>query len=262
MWTPVAIEQWVTSEGGDADKEEPLGTKEKFWVTDPGSARWLFKYARDSDGRVRDEDRAECLVRVLAGLLRVPTAEVRLATCDAQRGVISLSIVPPGQRLEHGNELLAATLPGYDPTAQRENVNYTVEAVRAALNDVGPPLSDTAHCRISRDSRCGPGTRCLTRGSAAATAIMRTGGRFSMAPPGDSHRRSITAMPSVFRSLIGGVQSLRAMRPECRSGLGRETAITSRGVPLLSLSPVMRCANAGNQPEITGLTSSSRLHPR
>jgi hypothetical protein len=139
QWTPVAIEQWVTSESGDPG-EEPLGTKEKFWVMDPNGTQWLFKYARERDDRVRDEDWAECLVRMLAGLLEVPTAEVRLATCDAKRGVISRSVVPSGQRLEHGNELLAATWPGYDPTAKRENTNYTVEAVKAALNDVGAPL--------------------------------------------------------------------------------------------------------------------------
>jgi hypothetical protein len=139
IWTPVAIEEWVTTEDGEAS-EEPLGTKEKFWVKDPDGAPWLFKYAREGDGRVRDEDRAECLVRVLAGLVGVPTSQVRIATCDGKRGVISRSIVPPGQRLEHGNELLAATFPGYDPTAQRENANYMVEAVKAALNDVGPPL--------------------------------------------------------------------------------------------------------------------------
>jgi hypothetical protein len=31
-------------------------------------------------------------------------------------------------------------LPGYDPTTQRENANYTVKAVKTALNDIEPPL--------------------------------------------------------------------------------------------------------------------------
>jgi len=63
----------------DADvstDDEPLGSKEKFWVTDLAGQRWLFKFVRERDGVTRGEDWAECLVHELAQLIGVPTAEV------------------------------------------------------------------------------------------------------------------------------------------------------------------------------------------
>ena len=136
-WSAVEVADWIAQDGDLPS--EPLGTKEKFWVSDPQRQQWLFKFARDPDGRVRGEDWAECLVHELAILIHVPTATVQIATCDGRRGVLSRSVVGPDQRLEHGNELLARANPTYDRAERRENPGYTISAVKASLEGVGPP---------------------------------------------------------------------------------------------------------------------------
>ena len=128
--------------GGAEITDEPLGTKEKFWVDIKGDRRkWLFKFARVVNGDVRGEDWAEWIVHNLAEATGIPTAEVRPAECAGLRGVVSRLITDPGlnQRLVHGNSLLAEAGTGYDPGIQREIPGYTVEAVRSALQPVGPP---------------------------------------------------------------------------------------------------------------------------
>lgn len=137
-WTVVDVEAWA-DQSDDLPSDEPLGTKEKFWVEDPAGQRWLFKYARGSGDAVRGEDWAECLVHDLAQLIGVPSATVRLATCAGQRGVLSRSAVGPDERLEHGNELLARVNPEYDRLERRENPDYTVAAVKESLQGIGPP---------------------------------------------------------------------------------------------------------------------------
>ncbi|WAX56206.1 hypothetical protein M6B22_16925 [Jatrophihabitans cynanchi] len=139
IWEPVEVTDWDAELESDPISDEPLGTKEKFWVTDPGGKRWLFKFTRVVHGAVRGEDWAECLVAELARLVGVPTAAVRLATCGGRRGVLSRSVVGEGERLEHGNELLASLDPGYDREAPRENPGYTIEAIKAALNGIAAP---------------------------------------------------------------------------------------------------------------------------
>lgn len=55
QWRSVDVESWSPDED-----EEPLGSKEKFWVRDASRVRWLFKFARTSDdGFVSGEDWAE-----------------------------------------------------------------------------------------------------------------------------------------------------------------------------------------------------------
>lgn len=134
-WSVVNISLDTSDDGGD----EPLGTKEKFWVLDPDGIRWLFKYARDKGGVVRGEDWAEWAVHLLGELLGIPTAVVRPATCQERRGIVSRSVVVEGERLEHGNELLARVDPHYNVEASRANPRYTVDGVRHALADIGPP---------------------------------------------------------------------------------------------------------------------------
>lgn len=123
------------------EEEEPLGTKDKFWVQEGDGTRWLFKFAREKHGLVRGEDWAEWLVHGLANLMGVPSACVRPATSGGRRGIISRSVVTSGQRLEHGNELLARADRAYDIEAARLNERYTVAAVRTSLEGVGAPPS-------------------------------------------------------------------------------------------------------------------------
>lgn len=124
----------------DIDSQaEPMGTKEKFWTNGPDGAPWLFKYARVAvDGYVSGEDWAEWLVCGLARILGVPAAEVLPAQCGGKRGLISRSIVLPGEELIHGNEILAAGIRGYDLNLTTENPNYRVGAVREVLDAAAP----------------------------------------------------------------------------------------------------------------------------
>lgn len=137
-WNPADLDDEAWTRVDDAD--EPLGTKDKFWVQESDGTKWLFKLAREKHGVVRGEDWAEWLVHGLANLLGVPTACVRPARWNGRRGIISRSVVAADQRLEHGNELLAGVDPAYDMDAFRRNVGYTVEAVRMSLEGVGAPV--------------------------------------------------------------------------------------------------------------------------
>ena len=102
-WLSVDVGSWFTDED-----EEPLGSKEKFWVRDSTRARWLFKFARTSkDGFVSGEDWAQIVASSVAALLGVPTAPVRLGHCDGRRGTLSRTVVPEGWTLVLGNELLS-----------------------------------------------------------------------------------------------------------------------------------------------------------
>jgi hypothetical protein len=131
----------VIVKAGEASVEdEPLGTKEKFWVENPEDMMpWLFKYAREIDGRVLGEDWAEWLVHKFGLLLGMPTAEIRPATCEDRRGIVSKTVVPLTGRLVHGNSLLSESSPEYDPERRRENEAYTVAAVFGALDGAKAP---------------------------------------------------------------------------------------------------------------------------
>jgi len=131
------------------EEEEPLGTKDKFWVQEGDGTKWLFKFAREKHGVVRGEDWAEWLVHGLANLMDVPTACVRPATSSGRRGIISRSVVTSDQRLEHGNELLARADRAYDMEAARRNEGYTVAAVRTSLDGVGAPPLDHDLAQLS-----------------------------------------------------------------------------------------------------------------
>jgi hypothetical protein len=137
-WDPVQIER---EEYERAD--EPMGTKEKFWVRLPDDDRlWLFKLARESNELVRGEDWAEWIVHQLATLIGVPSAEIHPALWDEQRGIISRSMLSGlTEELVHGNSVLFGHNPRYDQQALRENPGYTPAAVRDALTGVSSPAS-------------------------------------------------------------------------------------------------------------------------
>ena len=136
----------VESSSKDSAEDEPLGTKEKFWVTPPDEDdTWLFKYARlNSEQEVLGEDWAEWLVHQLGVAMGIPTATVVPATCSGRRGVLSKNIVPLTGRLVHGNSLLGHIDSSYETTNGRENPGYTVDAVHRALEGVTAPESALA----------------------------------------------------------------------------------------------------------------------
>ncbi|MFV8172811.1 hypothetical protein [Mycolicibacterium peregrinum] len=141
-WESIIIEDWLR-DGDGRIFEEPLGGKEKFWITAPDGAEYLFKYARsDPDGtNVRGEDWAEWAVHQLAGLIGVPTASVIPGQHCGRRGSLSRAVWHEREQLIHGNELLTRHNPDYDVAAHRENSGYTVGAVRAALEGVAAPTA-------------------------------------------------------------------------------------------------------------------------
>ena len=134
-WTPLDVS--LLPEDG----EEQIGTKDKFWVcNDEGTERWLWKQARSKGGTPRGEDWAECLVHVIAQLLGLPSPCVSLATRKDERGVLIRNLLGDGQELEHGNEVLAKHIKGYDSSTKREYPLYTVSNIRYALQEIaGPP---------------------------------------------------------------------------------------------------------------------------
>lgn len=136
-WPTVEVDEQSPHDSPD----EPMGSKTKFWVrvNSKGETRpWLFKFARVKDGEVRGEDWAEVLVHRLAGLIDIPTALVVPATYRGRRGVLSRHMLGRlAEELVHGNELLAAFHPDYEPLVERENAGYTVEAIQASLVGFG-----------------------------------------------------------------------------------------------------------------------------
>lgn len=119
--------------------DEPLGTKDKFWVEDLDENQWLFKYARDRDGVVRGEDWAEWCVYVIANLLDIPVAQILPATCRGKRGSLSRKILADDAKLVHGNELLQRADSNYDGNTPRRNPGYSVSSIQRALQGIAPP---------------------------------------------------------------------------------------------------------------------------
>ncbi|GAA1733418.1 hypothetical protein [Microbacterium paludicola] len=129
---------------GAAEADEPMGSKEKWWVELPqyGERPWLLKLARvdERDGTVSGEDWAEWTVHQLAEHLGVPSATVRPASLEGRRAIVSRSVLHDRlEYLDHGNSVLSARFPGYDQSVQGENPGYTPLAVRDALSEVAPP---------------------------------------------------------------------------------------------------------------------------
>jgi hypothetical protein len=199
QWDSADLDNGVWARVDEA--EEPLGTKDKFWVQDTDGTRWLFKFGRQKHGVVRGEDWAEWLVHGLANLMGVPTACIRPATSSGQRGIISRSVVESDQRLEHGNELLARINPAYDVKAARQNAGYTVDAIRMSSKVSDRPLQGMTSSNF-RASMSGPVTSFSTLGWQDATDTMRTGPLCVTTRLVGSRRHLTTAMPSVSRSLM------------------------------------------------------------
>jgi hypothetical protein len=98
--------------------DEPMGSKEKFWVRMPDDPQpWLFKYSRINSGVATGEHWAEKLAAEFASLLNVPHAHVELAKFGNRLGSLSREfeeLADPSVELVHGNELLAGVIEGYD----------------------------------------------------------------------------------------------------------------------------------------------------
>lgn len=156
-WRIEVVDEWASTPDSEPPRttDEPLGTKEKFWVRAPDNNRYLFKYARVRHGRTMGEDWVEWAVHELATLLSIPTATAIPALHGGRRGVLSLSVLTAGDRLIHGNEILARADPDYDSEITRQNARYTVNAVHDALDGVAAPLSCRPPIRTAFDAWAG-----------------------------------------------------------------------------------------------------------
>ena len=93
------------------DQTEPLGTKTKHWFHDQDGVPCLFKAGRKDTG----EDWSEKASCELAKRIGLPSAHYDLGRWKKLDGVVTYSFRPEQGRLVLGNEVLARTIPGYDP---------------------------------------------------------------------------------------------------------------------------------------------------
>ena len=156
-WRVEVVDDWgPTSDTVQLETaDEPMGTKEKFWVRSPDGREVLFKFARVRHGRTLGEDWVEWVVHQLASLLSIPTAVAVPALHMGRRGVLSLSVLAPGEQLIHGNELLVRSDPTYDPETSRRNPGYTVKAVFEALRGIDAPMECVPPIRTAFDAWAG-----------------------------------------------------------------------------------------------------------
>ncbi len=110
---------------------EQLGTKAKFWYWADDKRRMLFKEGRPGTG----ENWSEKVCCEIARQLGLPHAEYDLALWRNQKGVASPSLVPEGNRLILGNELLARFFEQYEATVRYRARQHTLRRVVAVLQN-------------------------------------------------------------------------------------------------------------------------------
>ena len=124
--------------------DEQMGSKDKFWVQLPGDAYpWLFKYSRESAGKITGEHWAEKIAAEIAGLLGVPHARVELAVLNEHPGSLSqrfteLSRYGASVELVHGNDLLAGYVTGYDRNKKNKQSDHTLGNVLKVVESLFP----------------------------------------------------------------------------------------------------------------------------
>jgi len=117
---------------------EQLGSKPKFWFRIENDEQpWLFKYTRKNTG----EDWSEKIASELAKLLKIPAAQVELATFMGQRGCASRSFVQTqkGFELIHGSEVMAGRVLGYEKEKQWGQSDHCIANIIAAVEQIFPP---------------------------------------------------------------------------------------------------------------------------
>ena len=124
--------------------DEQMGSKDKFWVQLPDDANpWLFKYSRESAGKITGEHWAEKIAAEIAALLGVPHARVELAVLNGSLGSLSqrfmdLSRSGVSMELVHGNVLLAGYVTGYDLNKQNKQSDHTLGNVLKVVESLFP----------------------------------------------------------------------------------------------------------------------------
>jgi hypothetical protein len=122
--------------------DEQLGSKAKFWF-ERNKQRWLFKEARiissPAGEIVTGEDWAEKVAAEIAVCIGIDAAKVELAEFQGKRGSASLSFITDrAYHLEHGNEVLAGRVFGYDQTKKQKQSAHTMENIVGAIQRMFP----------------------------------------------------------------------------------------------------------------------------
>jgi hypothetical protein len=123
---------------------EPMGKPGKRWLRAPDRRSWLWKpvtvQREASTSFPKGEDWAEKIAAELARALGIPAADADLAVRGDEQGVIISNVVPRGEELVHGNQILAAAVAGYPLDLRQEVPGYRVEVIAASLHrgEVGP----------------------------------------------------------------------------------------------------------------------------
>lgn len=136
--------------------DEPMGTKDKFWVQVEGDdERWLFKYARVNNGVPTGEHWAEKIAAEVAEYMGLPHAEVELARFNDQPGCISRRFTElsfTGTALAHGNAVLEGQVIGYDRNKVFRQSDHTLTNI---LRVVDKMFVDPEDKRIALDHLMG-----------------------------------------------------------------------------------------------------------
>ncbi|MDE2847292.1 MAG: HipA domain-containing protein [Gemmatimonadota bacterium] len=113
---------------------EDMGSKRKFWYSNPTAGKWLFKFPRGGSG----EHWAEKIAAEVAGILGIDHAIVELAIFEGRRGSTTKSFanVDAGQILIHGNQLLELEVQGYDSSKKFKQSSHTLEHIWQVLDSV------------------------------------------------------------------------------------------------------------------------------
>ena len=111
---------------------EQMGSKRKFWFWEKNSKQtYLFKYNRPDTG----EDWSEKIASEIAGLLNIPHAEIQLAECKVERGIITKNFTDNGKNtLVHGNELLGVVIPEYPLKQKFKLSKHSINNIINALS--------------------------------------------------------------------------------------------------------------------------------
>ena len=138
MWKQSADYPVIHLPDNASEAPEQVGSKFKFWLTDPQLGRSLFREGRPGTG----ENWAEKVAGELAGMLGLPHARYELAIWQGRKGIITPTFVPKDSRLVLGNELLATDIRDYDPEVRYSQKHYTVRHVAKILQGGAhnPPL--------------------------------------------------------------------------------------------------------------------------
>ena len=112
---------------------EEMGSKRKFWYRQTAeSAAWLFKFPQPNTG----QHWAEKIAAEISELLGILHAKVELAVFEGQQGSVTESFARGGRELVHGNQILAATVHGYDPKREFGQTNHTVPNIWQVMDRV------------------------------------------------------------------------------------------------------------------------------